>query len=61
MTPPEEFEAAMIAGSKPSSLAVTTCRLPNSAFADVSLPVKNTPSQADSHFKGPVGANDHGA
>ncbi len=61
MTPPEEFAAAMIAGSKPELLAVTTCRLPNSAFADVSLPVRNTPSQPTSALKNgnsaPVAAN----
>ncbi len=45
MTPPAEFDAAITAGSKPRLLAVTTCRLPNSALADVSLPVRNTPSQ----------------
>src|SRR6185295_3957878 len=61
MTPPAEFDAAMMAGSKPRLLAVTTCRLPNSALADVSLPVRNTPSQPTRALKNgnnaPVAAN----
>ena len=44
ITPPDELADAISAGSSPSELAVTTCRLPNSAFAEVSLPVRNTAS-----------------
>ena len=61
MTPPAEFDAAIIAGFRCRLFAVTTCRLPNSAFADVSLPVRNTPSQPSSALKNgnsaPVAAN----
>ena len=32
-------------GFNPSVFAVTTCRLPNSAFDEVSLPVRKTPVQ----------------
>ena len=32
-------------------MAVTTCRLPKSALADVSLPVRNTPSQPTTALK----------
>src|SRR5437868_8187068 len=45
ITPAAEFTDAVSTGFRCSALAVTTCRLPNSAFADVSLPVSNTPSQ----------------
>ena len=51
MTPPAEFAAAISTGFSPSRLAVTTCRLPNSALADVSLPVRNTASQPSSELK----------
>ena len=37
--------AAVSMGFRPSVSAVMTCRLPKSAFEDVSLPVTNTPSQ----------------
>ena len=45
MTPAAELTDAVSTGLSPIWLAVITCRLPNSAFADVSLPVRNTPSQ----------------
>ena len=51
ITPPLEFAAAISTGLKPSRVAVTTCRLPNSAFADVSDPVRNTPIQPNSALK----------
>ena len=51
ITPPAEFDAAIIAGLSPRLFAVTTCRLPNSAFEEVSLPVRNTPSQPSSELK----------
>ena len=38
ITPAAEFTEAVSTGLMPSALAVTTCRLPNSALADVSLP-----------------------
>ena len=44
ITPPAEFAPAISSVSKFSAFAVTTCKLPNSALADVSLPVRNTPS-----------------
>ncbi len=45
ITPPDEFVAAISTGSSPSLFAATTCRLPNNALADVSLPVRNTADQ----------------
>ena len=51
MTPAAEFTDAVSIGLRPSALAVTTCRLPNSALADVSLPVRNTPSQPTTALK----------
>src|SRR5687768_17650475 len=35
ITPAAEFTDAVRIGFRPSALAVTTCRLPNSAFAEV--------------------------
>ena len=43
ITPPLEFAAAISTGLSPSRFAVTTCRLPNRALAEVSLPVRKTP------------------
>ena len=51
MTPAAEFTDAVSTGLRPSAFAVTTCRLPNSALADVSLPVRNTPSQPTTALK----------
>ena len=51
ITPAAEFTDAVSTGLRPSAFAVTTCRLPNSAFADVSLPVRNTPSQPRTALK----------
>lgn len=51
---PEELVLAIKMADKPISRAATTCRLPNSEFADVSLPEKkqaNQPSQADKNGK----------
>src|SRR5258706_4852679 len=45
ITPPLELDAAMSTGDNPSVLAVTTCRLPNNALAEESLPGRNTPGQ----------------
>src|SRR5881396_2808318 len=45
ITPPAELAAHMRIGSSLSWSAVIRCRLPNSAFEDVSLPVSATPSQ----------------
>src|SRR5881397_3866067 len=42
ITPPAEFAAHMSTGSRLSCCAVIRCRLPNSAFDDVSLPVSAT-------------------
>src|SRR5262249_60978877 len=51
ITPPLELDAAIRVGFKFRLVAVTTCKLPNSAFADVSLPVRNTPSQPSRELK----------
>ena len=51
MTPAAEFTDAVSTGLRPSAVAVTTCRFPNSAFADVSLPVRKTPSQPTTALK----------
>src|SRR5260370_12364034 len=45
ITPPLELEAAIRTGLSPRREAVTTWRLPNSAFAEVSEPVRKTPIQ----------------
>ena len=45
VTPPEELAATVKTGSTPTCCAVTACKLPKSAFAEVSEPVRNTPSQ----------------
>ena len=45
MTPPEELVAAISTGFRPSWLAATTWRLPNSALPEVSLPDRNTATQ----------------
>ena len=45
ITPPEELEAAISTGLRPSWLAATTCRLPNSALPAVSLPDRKTATQ----------------
>ena len=45
MTPAAEFTDAVSTGLSPIWFAVITCRLPNKALADVSLPVRKTPSQ----------------
>src|SRR4051812_33196231 len=62
ITPAAEFTDAVRTGFKWSAFAVTTWRLPNSAFADVSLPVRNTPSQPTTALKNgnapPVAASD---
>ena len=44
ITPAAEFTEAVRMGFNPSALAVITWRLPKSAFDEVSLPVRNTPS-----------------
>src|SRR5665213_729712 len=51
VTPPAELDAAINAVPNPSRPAVMTCRLPNSAFDEVSEPVRNTPSQPNSELK----------
>ena len=51
ITPAAELTDAVSIGLRSSALAVTTCRLPKSAFADVSLPVRNTPSQPRTALK----------
>ena len=54
-------EAAIKTGFIPSLSAVTTCKVPKSAFADVSLPVRKTPNQPSIALKNgnkiPVAAN----
>ena len=45
ITPPEELVAAISTGFSPSWLAATTCRLPNRALPEVSLPDRNTATQ----------------
>ncbi len=50
-TPPAELAAAMSVGSNPKRPAVTTCRLPKRAFAEVSEPVRKTPSQPSKGLK----------
>lgn len=51
ITPPAEFDAAINVGPNPSRCAVTTCKLPNKALADVSDPVRNTPNQPNNELK----------
>ena len=51
MTPPLELAAAIRSGFSPRCVAVTTCRLPNRALAEVSLPVRNTPSHPSRELK----------
>jgi hypothetical protein len=54
ITPPEELAAAISTGDRPSLRAATTCRLPNRALPEVSLPDRNTatqPRKADSSGK----------
>ena len=43
ITPVAALVEAVSTGFNPSALAVTTCRVPNNALEDVSLPVRNTP------------------
>ena len=45
ITPPEELAAANSTGLRSSCLAATTCRLPNSALPEVSLPDSETATQ----------------
>src|SRR5207237_9709770 len=45
ITPPAELAAHIRTGSRLSCCAVIRCKLPNSAFDEVSLPVRATPSQ----------------
>ena len=45
MTPPDELVAANSTGLRLSCLAATTCRLPNRALPEVSLPDRNTATQ----------------
>ena len=45
MTPPAELVDAIRTGLNPRRCAVTVCKPPKSAFEDVSLPVRKTPSQ----------------
>ena len=45
ITPAAEFDEAIRTGLMPNPVAVTVCSGPKSAFAEVSLPVRNTPSQ----------------
>lgn len=45
VTAPLEFVAAISTADSPISLAATTCRLPNSELADVSLPDKKQAKQ----------------
>lgn len=56
-----ELVAAIKIAESPISLAVTTCRLPNSEFAEVSLPDRKQaihPNQADTKGKAfPTDAN----
>src|SRR6266513_1960539 len=44
ITPPAELAAHIRTGSSPSCCDVIRCRLPNSAFDEVSLPVSATPN-----------------
>ena len=60
ITPPDELQAAIRIGLRFSCRAATTCRLPNRALPEVSLPDRNTathPRKADSIGKaGPTEA-----
>ena len=49
--PAAALEAAVSIGLRCSVPAVMTCRLPKSAFEEVSLPVTNTPSQPRNALK----------
>ncbi len=61
MTPVAALVEAVRIGFKSSALAVTTCNVPNSAFDEVSLPVRNTPVHPSMALKNgnnvPVAAN----
>src|SRR5262245_30430918 len=61
ITPAAELDDAISTGLIPSFAAVTVCSGPKSALAEVSLPVKNTPSQPSIALKkgniDPVAAN----
>ena len=61
ITPPAELAAASSVASRPKRPAVTTCKFPNKALADVSDPVRNTPSHPMNALKKgksvPVAAN----
>ena len=61
ITPVAAFDEAVRIGLSPISFAVTTCSVPNNAFEDVSLPVRNTPVQPsialNAGNSGPVAAN----
>src|SRR5213593_619956 len=45
ITPPAELAAHIRTGSRLSCCAVIRCKLPNSAFDEVSVPLTATPSQ----------------
>ena len=51
ITPPRGIGGGHQHGVHVPAVAVTTCRLPNSALAEVSLPVRNTPSQPSRALK----------
>ncbi len=51
ITPPVLFEATINTGLRCNCSAVIRCKLPNSAFDEVSLPVSATPSQPNSGAK----------
>ena len=61
ITPPAELAAAISTGFMCSLPAVTTCSVPNRALAEVSLPVRKTPSHPSRALKNgksaPVAAN----
>ena len=61
ITPAAELADAIRMGLMPSLVAVTVCNGPKSALAEVSLPVRNTPSHPSIALKNgnttPVAAN----
>ena len=45
VTPPVVLAATVSTSGRPSCCAVVACKVPNKALADVSEPVRNTPTQ----------------
>ena len=51
VTPPVVLAVTISTSGRPSCAAVVACRAANKALAEVSLPVRNTPSQPSKALK----------